>query len=76
MDDKIKSIIVSGDGKNSISERCKSIATLTLLGFIKIEIPETAGFIKPTKEQIKNFEVFKLNWDYPLLSEWKNKIHI
>ena len=28
------------------------------------------------KEQIKNFEVFKLNWDYPLLSEWKNKIHI
>ena len=54
MDDKIKSIIVSGDGKNSISERCKSIATLTLLGSIKIEIPETADFIKPTKEQIKN----------------------
>ena len=54
MDDKIKSIIVSGDGKNSKLESCKSIATLTLLGFIKIEIPETAGFIKPTKEQIKN----------------------
>lgn len=28
------------------------------------------------KEQIKNFKVFKLNWDYPVLSEWKNKMHL
>lgn len=39
-------------------------------------IKRVAKIADKYKEQIKNFEVFKLNWDYPVLSEWKNKMHL
>lgn len=58
--------------KNFKTEYKQFLIIESKMHFIK-RIAKTAD---KYKEQIKNFEVFKLNWDYPVLSEWKNKMHI
>ncbi|MBD5401415.1 hypothetical protein HDR58_01255 [bacterium] len=70
---RLKASLFSAYRLKDLKEKYEQIPVLeSKFHFIK----RIAKIANKYKEQVKDFEVLRLNWDYSMLPEWKSKMYL